>query len=223
MVEMICAENLSLGYAKDAVVIKNANFTINQNDFVFITGQSGSGKSTLLRSFYGDMNIMGGSLQTCGCQLNGITEKNLELLRQRIGIIFQNYRLINEWSVEKNVMLPLAIKGYSADVSRTQAQNLLKHVKLSHKSDKFPLELSGGEQQRVAMARAMAHNPVLLLCDEPTGNLDDYSSEIIWALLEQARKSWNACVVVVTHKKPATLRFAYRHFEIKNGEVNEIN
>ena len=92
-----------------------------------------------------------------------------------------------------------------------------------HKADKFPMELSGGEQQRVAMARALAHNPQLLICDEPTGNLDDRSSEIIWRLLRSAREAWGACVVVVTHKRPATLRFAYRHFEIKDAKVYEIN
>lgn len=223
MAEIITAHNLSLSYDKDKLIIDNANFSINANDFVIITGQSGSGKSTLLKSLYGGIDIKSGSLNVCLSDLNGISAKQLRALRQRIGIIFQNYRLINEWSVEKNVMLPLIIMGYSHDICKKQAENLLKHVKLHHKMGKYPLELSGGEQQRVAMARAMAHNPQLLLCDEPTGNLDEFSSELIWGLLKSARESWGACVVVVTHKKPSMIRFAYRHFEIKGGKVHEIN
>ena len=119
-------------------------------------------------------------------------------------------------------MLPLIIKGYNQSVCKKQAAKLLNHVNLLHKSDRFPLELSGGEQQRVAMARALAHNPQLLLCDEPTGSLDDYSSEVIWMLLRSAREALGTCVVVVTHKIPAGLRMHYRHFELSNGEVNEI-
>lgn len=223
MADIITAQNLSLGYDKDMFIIDNANFAINTNDFVVITGQSGSGKSTLLKSLYGGIEIKSGELNVCLCELNGINTKQLKALRQRIGIIFQNYRLINEWTVEKNVMLPLIIMGYSHQICQKQAENLLKHVKLHHKMGKYPLELSGGEQQRVAMARAMAHNPQLLLCDEPTGNLDDFSSELIWGLLRSARESWGACVVVVTHKKPTTMRFPFRHFEIKGGKVHEVN
>ena len=120
-------------------------------------------------------------------------------------------------------MLPFMIMGYNQQVCQDQAKKLLRHVELGHKMGKYPLELSGGEQQRVALARAMAHNPRLLLCDEPTGNLDDYSSAIIWNLLRSACESWNACVVIVTHKMPATLRFRHRHFEIKDAKVNEID
>ena len=171
---------------------------------------------------YGDMAISDGSLNVCLNELKGINRSSLALLRQRVGIIFQDFRLINEWNVEKNVMLPLIIKGYNQNVCKKQAAKLLNHVNLLHKSDRFPLELSGGEQQRVAMARALAHNPQLLLCDEPTGSLDDYSSEVIWMLLRSAREALGTCVVVVTHKIPAGLRMNYRHFELSNGEVNEI-
>ena len=100
-----------------------------------------------------------------------------------MGIIFQDYKLVNEWTVAKNVVLPLMIAGYSVDVQNTQALRLLKHVKLSEHADKYPMELSGGEQQRVATARALSHNPILILADEPTGNLDEYSSDLIWNLL----------------------------------------
>ena len=222
MRHIVEAKDLILEYDKSFRVINKANFSINVNDFVFITGKSGSGKSTLIRSMYGDMAISDGSLNVCLNELKGINHSSLALLRQRVGIIFQDFRLINEWNVEKNVMLPLIIKGYNQSVCKKQAAKLLNHVNLLHKSDRFPLELSGGEQQRVAMARALAHNPQLLLCDEPTGSLDDYSSEVIWMLLRSAREALGTCVVVVTHKIPAGLRTHYRHFELSNGEVNEI-
>ncbi|MEE3712113.1 MULTISPECIES: cell division ATP-binding protein FtsE [Campylobacter] len=222
MRHIVEARDLILEYDKSFRVINKANFSINVNDFVFITGKSGSGKSTLIRSMYGDMAISDGSLNVCLNELKGINHSSLALLRQRVGIIFQDFRLINEWNVEKNVMLPLIIKGYNQSVCKKQAAKLLNHVNLLHKSDRFPLELSGGEQQRVAMARALAHNPQLLLCDEPTGSLDDYSSEVIWMLLRSAREALGTCVVVVTHKIPAGLRMHYRHFELSNGEINEI-
>jgi len=223
MQEIISARNLSLAYERNEVVINSVNLDIYANDFVFITGKSGSGKSTLLKSFYGEISPLAGELNVCMTQMDDIDDKRLCELRQRVGIIFQNYRLINEWNVEKNVMLPLIIKGVNQNVSKKQVAKLLKHVNMLHKADKYPCELSGGEQQRVAMARALAHNPNLLLCDEPTGNLDDYSSAIIWNLLRSACESWNACVVIVTHKMPATLRFRHRHFEIKDAKVNEID
>ena len=222
MRHIVEARDLILEYDKSFRVINKANFSINVNDFVFITGKSGSGKSTLIRSMYGDMAISDGSLNVCLNELKGINHSSLALLRQRVGIIFQDFRLINEWNVEKNVLLPLIIQGYNQSVCKKQAAKLLNHVNLLHKSDRFPLELSGGEQQRVAMARALAHNPQLLLCDEPTGSLDDYSSEVIWMLLRSAREALGTCVVVVTHKIPAGLRMHYRHFELSNGEVNEI-
>lgn len=222
MQKIISAKDLSLGYTQSELVVQNVNFEIDMSDFVLITGKSGSGKSTIIKSLYGEIKPYSGSLNVCLSEMANIRQGKLNELRKKIGIIFQNYRLINEWSVEKNVMLPLMIKGLSHNVCKNQAQKLLKHVNLLHKSHKYPLELSGGEQQRVAMARALAHNPHLLLCDEPTGNLDDYSSDVIWSLLKSAKEFLGTCVVVVTHKIPATLRIPYRHFVIENGGMHEI-
>ncbi|BCX79747.1 cell division ATP-binding protein FtsE [Campylobacter sp. 19-13652] len=223
MQSIISANNLTLSYEASEIVINRARFEINQRDFVFITGKSGSGKSTLLKSFYGEISPVAGSLDVCFMPLIHISGANLNRLRQKIGILFQNYKLIHEWSVEKNVMLPLFIKGYAHSVCKKQAAKLLHHVQMGHKADKYPLELSGGEQQRVAMARALAHNPALLLCDEPTGNLDEYSSRIIWDLLVSAREQLGTSVVVVTHKIPDNMRISYRHFHIEEGRLYEIH
>ena len=179
MQKIISASGLCLGYEGCEKLITDAEFDIYANDFVFITGQSGSGKSTILKSFYGEIKPSSGSLNVCLTDMMNLSGQNLDKLRQRIGVVFQNYRLISEWNIEKNVMLPLMIKGLSANVCKNQANKLLKHVNLLHKAHKYPNELSGGEQQRAAMARALAHNPNLLLCDEPTGSLDEYSNNII--------------------------------------------
>lgn len=222
MQKIISASGLCLGYENEQNLITDAKFDIYSDDFVFITGQSGSGKSTLLKSFYGQMKPSAGSLSVCLTNMTDITQQNLDKLRQRIGVVFQNYRLISEWNIEKNVMLPLMIKGLSASVCKNQATKLLKHVNLLHRADKFPNELSGGEQQRAAMARALAHNPNLLLCDEPTGSLDEYSSDVIWGLLRSAKEYLGTCIVVVTHHIPVSLRVPYRHLVIENGRIYEI-
>ena len=222
MQKIISASGLCLGYENEQNLITDAKFDIYSDDFVFITGQSGSGKSTLLKSFYGRMKPSAGSLSVCLTDMTDITQQNLDKLRQRIGVVFQNYRLISEWNIEKNVMLPLMIKGLSASVCKNQATKLLKHVNLLHRADKFPNELSGGEQQRAAMARALAPNPNLLLCDEPTGSLDEYSSDVIWGLLRSAKEYLGTCIVVVTHHIPVSLRVPYRHLVIENGRIYEI-
>ncbi|MCF6173500.1 MAG: ABC transporter ATP-binding protein [Campylobacteraceae bacterium] len=219
---VVDAKNLCLGYGRDELVITETNLSIRSHDFVFITGKSGSGKSTLLKSMYGELMPKKGELNICGVNAKKINNSKLNLLRRYLGIVFQDYKLIENWTIEKNIMLPLMIGGFSKNVCRAQANKLLRHVKLTHKMGKYPLELSGGEQQRVAIARALAHNPVLILADEPTGNLDEYSSEVIWNLLKNAQSQLGTTVVVVTHHIPATIGINYKHFFIDKGVLYEV-
>ena len=219
---VIVADNLSLSYKKNEPILQNINLNIKTKDFVFITGKSGSGKSTLLKSLYAVLPPSMGRLNVCGIELNGIATSNKNFLRKHLGIVFQDYKLIDNWTIEKNVMLPLFIAGFSKDICLSQAHKLLKHVKLLHKADKYPPELSGGEQQRAAVARALAHNPILILADEPTGNLDDYSSGVIWDLLKGANEQLGTTIVSVTHKIPSLLRINYRRFIIDNGGIDEV-
>jgi cell division transport system ATP-binding protein len=224
MPNVIVAKNLTLAYGADEEVIRDASFTIKKGDFVFITGPSGSGKSTLLKSLYGNLQPKEGSLVIGGLDMIDIKKSKLQELRTHLGIVFQDYKLINEWTVEKNVVLPLWISGYSTEVQSTQARRLLHHVKLSGKEDKYPMELSGGEQQRVGVARALAKNPFLILADEPTGNLDEFSSNVIWDLMENACQQLDTTVVVVTHQIPMVFNIPYRHLTIdKNGSVYEVH
>ncbi|MBA1419312.1 MAG: ABC transporter ATP-binding protein [Epsilonproteobacteria bacterium] len=224
MSNVIQASQLTLAYDNGAKeIIKDANFTIKKGEFVFITGPSGSGKSTLLKALYGQLRPTSGSLVVGGNDLSHIRRSKLQELRTHMGIIFQDYKLVNEWTISKNVVLPLMIAGYSSEIQDTQARRLLKHVKLSEHGDKFPLELSGGEQQRVGVARALSKNPVVILADEPTGNLDDYSSNVIWDLMENACQQLDTTVLVVTHKIPTIFSLPYRHFIIESKGVYEVH
>lgn len=223
MKPIVEARELCLGYKKDEIVIKKASFLIQPKDFVFISGASGSGKSTLLRSFYGDLEVMSGELQVCQTQIHQAKKKEITTLRRKIGIVFQDYKLIEEWNVEKNIMLPMIINNYSKVFYQEQVQKLLSHINLLHKSNRYPLELSGGEQQRVAMARAIAHRPEIILADEPTGNLDDYSSDLIWSLLKSANQQLGITIIVVTHRIPERLNIAHRKLNIQEGEVYEYS
>lgn len=222
MDKVILAENLSLAYSNDETIINKINFSVNSGSFVFITGASGSGKSTLLKSLYGGLRPKDGTLIVGGVELRSASTSKLNFLRKHIGIVFQDYKLVKEWNIEKNIMLPLIINGYEKDTTHNQVDSLLKHVRLKHQAGKYPKELSGGEQQRVAMARALAHNPILILADEPTGNLDDYSSQLIWNLLEGANTQLNTTVIVVTHHIPENMSVEYKHFHIEYGSIHEV-
>jgi cell division transport system ATP-binding protein len=219
---IIVAKNLSLGY-NDAKIIKNSSFNIRKKDFVIISGASGSGKSTLLKSLYADLPVGEGYLNVAGIDMREINSKSKNLLRRHLGVVFQDFKLIDDWNIEKNIMLPLIINGYSKDKALIQVEKLLAHINLSIKALKYPYELSGGEQQRVALARALAHNPLLILADEPTGNLDDYSSDMVWSLLKSANAQLNVTVIVVTHRIPTDLGIDYRHFQIHDGGLHEIS
>ena len=218
---IIQAKQLCLGYRRTGIVIKNANFSIYPKDFVFISGASGSGKSTLLRSLYGNLGIASGDLRVLQYDMRRISKGRLTMLRRKLGIVFQDYKLIPEWNVEKNIALPMIINKFPKSETKLQAEKLLSHINLLHKANKYPPELSGGEQQRVALARAISHRPRLILCDEPTGNLDDYSSDMIWGLLKSSNEQLNITIVVVTHRIPKHLNIRYRKIDIKEGKVSE--
>jgi cell division transport system ATP-binding protein len=214
---IISTRGLYLSYDNKTPVISNCSFDIYKKDIVIITGVSGSGKSTLIKSLYGDIKTSKGSLFVNNFNMSNISKNNLMKCRQELGIIFQDYKLINEWTVAQNLDLPLKLKNINSHRRILQINNLLSHVKLDLKKDKYPLQLSGGEQQRVAVARAIGHNPKIIIADEPTGNLDDYSSEVIWGLLQGANQQLDITLIVVTHRIPQNISSSFRHFHLENG------
>lgn len=220
---IIEARNLYLAYNNKEDIIKDANFSIQKREFVFITGPSGSGKSTILNSLFGFLPIKSGSLEVRGINMARPSKAQINFLRQHIGIVFQDYKLIKEWNIERNIELPMMISGYKEQIRKDQVQKLLTHIKLPHKFNKYPLELSGGEQQRVAMARALSSNPEIILADEPTGNLDDYSSDLIWNLLRGVNEQLGITVIVVTHRLPQSFNANFRHIRIEEGMVYDFD
>lgn len=219
--ELVLAKELSVTYDNNEIILKNISFSIYSGDLIFITGKSGSGKSTLIKSLYGAIKPSGGFLQVGDTRLPTSSKKDIDALRRNLGVVFQDYRLIEEWNIARNIALPLLIGGFSQNTIKDQVQKLLSHVKLTHRQHRFPKELSGGEQQRAAVARALSHNPMLILADEPTGNLDDYSTKLVLDLF-LAVNQLGKTVVIVTHRMPLDLDINYRHFHIEDGELNEL-
>lgn len=221
MDKIINAERLVLGYKKEDAVIHSGNFSIGKGEFVFLTGTSGSGKTTLIKSLYGGVRPRSGMLEVAGVNMQKASNGKLTNLRRKMGLVFQDYKLIEEWNIKKNVMLPLIIAGYGADVCEQQTMKLLTHVKLTHKSEDYPDELSGGEQQRAAVARALVHSPMIIVADEPTGNLDEYSSEVVMELLKTAH-SCGITVLIATHHIPSRFELPYKTLHIESGTIHEI-
>ena len=221
MGKLVIADNLNLRY-ENSEIIKSSSFTINSGDFVFLTGVSGSGKTTIIKSLYGEIKPSGGKLMVGEFDLKNINKSRLALLRKHLGIVFQDFKLIPEWNILKNVMLPLLIAG----VNKTDAENLameyLNHVKLSHKADKFPEELSGGEQQRAAIARATIHNPVMILADEPISGLDEYSASLVMDLFIKANKL-GITIIIASHSIPNDFSINFRQLHIEKGKVYELS
>jgi len=219
-VSLLKANNLSIAYDKNEI-IKDSSFTINEGDFVFLTGVSGSGKTSLIKSIYGEIRPKG-ELFIGPYNLAKVNKSTLSKIRRRLGIVFQDYKLIPEWNILKNVMLPLIILGYDKKASEKKALELLKKVKLSHKIDRFPAELSGGEQQRVAIARALIHNPALILADEPISGLDEFSASLVMELFVMANKL-GISIMIASHSLPQDFNIKYRHLHIEKGRIYELS
>ena len=221
MGKLVMAENLTLTY-KNEPIIKSANFTIRSGEFVFLTGVSGSGKTTIIKSLYGELKPVSGSLRIGEFNLAKINKSNLSALRKHLGIVFQDFKLIPEWNILKNVMLPLLIAGIDKKEAEKEAIKYLNKVKLSHKAYKYPAELSGGEQQRAAIARAIIHNPVIVLADEPISGLDEYSASLVMELFIQANKI-GITVIIASHSIPKHFNINFRHLHIEKGKVYELS
>jgi len=220
MAIIVSANDFSI-YYDNTQVIKPSNFKINAGDFVFLTGVSGSGKTSIIKSLYGEIKPKG-SLRIGEFEMSKISKSNLATLRRHLGVVFQDFKLIPEWNILKNVMLPLLIKGVNKEKAQELALKELKRVKLSHKADKFPQELSGGEQQRAAIARAIIHRPIMLLADEPISGLDEYSASLVMDLFKLANDS-GITVLIASHSMPQDFSREYRQLHIEKGEIFELS
>jgi cell division transport system ATP-binding protein len=183
-----------------SVALSDINLRIRKGEFVFITGPSGAGKTTLLRLIFGTDAPSHGQIIINGINLSRISRSKLDLLRRRIGFVFQDFKLLNSKTVSQNVSLALEVMGERRSVIRKKTHQALKAVGLSTKEQAYPLQLSGGEQQRVAIARSILNDPLILLADEPTGNLDpDITREIM--VLFRSVNMRGTTVVIATHNR----------------------
>ena len=203
------------------LVLSNVNLHIDKGDFVWLIGQTGSGKSSLLKVIYGDLGLPNGSGHACGYDLNKISDKDIPFLRRKLGIVFQDFQLLTDRSVEHNLQFVMRATGWTdPKLIADRTLDVLEKVGLRSKLKKMPHELSGGEQQRVVIARALLNDPEIILADEPTGNLDPDTSEEIVLLLKQISQSGTA-VVVATHDYHIIRTFPSRIIKCENGKVLE--
>jgi cell division transport system ATP-binding protein len=208
-------------YQQKNLVLSSVNLHIDKGDFVWLIGQTGSGKSSLLKVIYGDLNISTGNGLACGYDLNNIKDKDIPFLRRKLGIVFQDFQLLTDRSVEANLQFVMRATGWTdKKLIADKALDVLEKVGLRSKLKKMPHELSGGEQQRVVIARALLNDPEIILADEPTGNLDPETSEGIVFLLKEISQSGTA-VLIATHDYHIIRTFPSRIIKCDNGKVLE--
>lgn len=183
----------------ELVVLKHVNFSLEAGEFVYLIGKVGSGKSTLLKSMYAEIPVQGGSARVLDFDLNAIRRADIPMLRRQIGIVFQDFQLLTDRNVYQNLRFVLDATGWrNVDEKEERIDTVLKRVGMANKSYKMPHELSGGEQQRIVIARALLNNPRLILADEPTGNLDPATGDSIVRTLREIAETGTA-VVMATH------------------------
>ena len=215
---MIRLTNVEKTYDNGTQALKGISFEIADGEFVFLVGPSGSGKSTIIKLLTGEVIPTAGRVMINGFSMSRIADKQIPLMRRTIGVIFQDFRLITNKTVFDNLSLAMRAVGASSREIRNRIPYVLELVGLSGKEDRYPDELSGGEQQRVAIARALVNNPSTIVADEPTGNLDPAHSLEIMTLLQRIN-ALGTTVVVVTHEKSLVNKFDKRVIMINEGVV----
>ena len=217
---MISFENVTKVYQKDWVALQDISFYIDKGEFVFINGSTGAGKSTLLKLIYKEENPTKGTIKVLDQNLRFIKKKDVPKLRRKIGVIFQDFKLLQDRTLEENVAFALEVTDTPPRDLRNKMMKILTYLRLSHKKFSYPYQLSGGEQQKVAIARALVKDPYILLADEPTGNLDARSSQdIIDILLDINYKG--TTVLMATHDVKFIKKIKKRMLRIEENKIVE--
>jgi cell division transport system ATP-binding protein len=215
---MIRFDNVTKTYPRSGTALRNVSFRVAKGEFLFLTGPSGSGKSTILKLLYIDERPTSGQVRVSGFNSRGLRRRDISKLRRRLGIVFQDFRLLEDRTAEANVAFALQVTGVPRAVIPGKVSRVLGQVGLASKATALPRELSGGEQQRVAIARALVNDPFLLIADEPTGNLDDRATRGVFQLLREINAAGTA-VIMATHNLDLVRRSEYRTLELNHGEL----
>lgn len=201
-------------------VLQNISLSLSEGEFTYLIGKTGSGKTTLLKTIYAALPLGGGFGEVAGFDLRALDRRTIPLLRRKLGIIFQDFNLLDDRSVAENLMFVLQATGWqdAADIQRRAAE-VLENVGLMSKANAMPHELSGGEQQRVVFARALLNRPALIVADEPTGNLDPETSDDVLSLLRNLAREHNTAVLCATHDYRIIQNFPARIVRIQHGKI----
>ena len=208
-------------YKNGVAAIADLTLSINKGEFVFVIGASGSGKSTLIKMLYREEKPTKGTVEIGGINVGKLRNRTVYKLRRKLGIVFQDFKLLPKLTVYENVAFALECLGMKGSEIRPKVIKALDHVGLKEKIRSFPNELSGGEQQRVCIARAIVNNPKLLICDEPTGNLDPKTSKGIMDVLETINKELGTTIIMATHDKEIVNRMKKRVIVLDSGVLKE--
>ena len=217
--EFICINDVTKQYKNGVTAIYDLNLKIKKGDFAFIIGGSGSGKSTLIKMLYREEKPTRGEIIVGGLNVAKLRNSKVYKIRRKLGIVFQDYRLLPKSNVYENVAFALEVIGAKKTEIRTKTLKALELVGLKGKVRDYPDQLSGGEQQRVAIARAIVNSPKLLLCDEPTGNLDPEMSMEIMKVLENINKTLGTTIIMATHDKEIVNKMKKRVIVLKEGRL----
>ena len=219
--EIIKLKNADI-YQQESLVLKEVNLTVQKGEFLYIIGKVGSGKTSLLKVFYHELSLVTGEGTVMGYDLNKMKMNDIPLLRRKLGIIFQDFQLLSDRSVQKNFEFVLRATGWRQERAiQERIDEVLNLVEMPEAGPKMPHRLSGGEQQRIVIARAMLNNPQIILADEPTGNLDPETSEKLMVLLQEINKD-GVTVIMATHDYEMIRKFPSRRMICENGELKEL-